>query len=66
MNRMEAELAMKSGSRVQHTLFGADEWMEQRPTDGRYIFEDGCSCESEEFWHYRQGPEWNSGWRITE
>lgn len=63
MTKNQAIAAMLSGSKVTHSYFSSDEWitMEGNLT---IITEEGYSISVDEFWKYRQGEAWESGWSI--
>lgn len=65
MSRQGAILALANGEKLTHRYFTPDEWVEQT-ADGRYRFEDGNICSPVEFWGYRKGEAWESGWSIWE
>lgn len=62
MTKSEAIQALKDGKKVRHGYFSKDEWVKQ--TGNRFEFEDGVICDPMEFWHYRQGDGWKTGWEI--
>ncbi len=62
MTNTEAMGAMRDGHKVRHQSFTLDEWMKE--TGRLYEFEDGCLCEPDEFWRFRDGDEWLVGWRL--
>jgi hypothetical protein len=63
MNKAEAIMAMVAdNSIVYHDYFTDDEWMLMQ--NGRIVFEDGCTCEPEEFWRTRTEDIWENGWHI--
>lgn len=47
----------------RHRYFSKEEWVTQC-TNGMLCLEDGVVCDPEEFWRWRQGPEWDDGWEI--
>ncbi len=63
MDKFEATAAMKEGKKVRHRFFSSDEWVTIK--DGKYVFEDGVVCSPEEFWRYRNLPQWNDDWEIV-
>lgn len=63
MTKADAVIAMVNGHKVAHKYFTPDEWMMIR-NDGKYLFEDGCSCVPERFWEIRTEACWLTGWRI--
>jgi len=63
MTKEEAIAAMKDGKKVSHRLFTSDEWMKIKGS--RYEFEDGCSCNPNEFWSRRIHASWDSNWSIV-
>ena len=62
MSKDEAIKAMRDGMKVTHRHFSSEEWMKE--TGRLYEFEDGCLCEFEEFWRYREDDSWLEGWKI--
>ena len=64
MTRAEAEQAIKEGSKVTHEHFTTDEFVTLAADGTHYEFEDGCLCEKDEFWYYRQGESFNDGWAL--
>jgi hypothetical protein len=63
MKKLEAIEAMKSGKKVTHRYFTDGEWitMEGNLT---VITEEGYAMSSVEFWKYRQGEAFETGWSI--
>jgi len=62
MTKIEAIMAMEKGKKVTHEYFSPNEWM---TIGGRgYVFEDGCTCEENEFWRLRTGGGWECGWKL--
>lgn len=51
------------GEKVAHVSFTPDEFI-QKGHECDVAFEDGCECDAAEFWKYRTGPEWLTGWYI--
>ena len=62
MSKDQAIKAMGLGQKVAHRHFSDEEWMCE--TNGRYEFEDGCLCEYEEFWRWRDDSSWDNGWKV--
>jgi hypothetical protein len=65
MSKDEAIEAMINGAKVTHQHFSPDEWitMEGNLT---IITEEGYSCDSDEFWRYREGAGFDEDWSIWE
>ena len=62
MNKYQAVELMKKGARLTHSLFSSEEWIEDR--EGKFVFEDGCSCEYQDFWSDRGSSAWLLGWSL--
>lgn len=60
MGRLDAIQALEQGKTVSHTYFSPKEWV--RKEGHLYVFEDGCTCEPEQFWEDR---DWLTGWSIV-
>ena len=61
MNKAEAIAAMvNDDAKVYHKYFTDSEWMTMQ--NGRILFEDGCTCEPEEFWRTRTDVVWEYDW----
>ena len=56
-------LETQEGVRVTHRLFVSDEWM-MLNTLNTFEFEDGITVSWSEFWDFRDGLVWNSGWSV--
>lgn len=63
MTKEKAIELMKAGARLTHHFFSSEEWVSIN-NEGLYCFEDGCVCEPEEFWKWRQDPAWDNGWDL--
>jgi hypothetical protein len=63
MNKAEAIKQLNKGERLKHPSFTSEEWV-QGDGNGMYIFEDGCSCYAEEFWHFRTDPNFDNNWTV--
>lgn len=62
MTKVEAITAMHNGEKVTHEYFSPEEWI---AIDGySFIFEDGASCEFEDFWIGRDEKFWDTDWSI--
>ena len=62
MTKQEAIIAMQNGIKLTHKNFSSDEWIREKI--GMYEFEDGCLCDFEEFWQFRQGSAWEKDWEV--
>lgn len=62
MTKEEAIAAMQEGKKVTHQYFSSDEWMAMR--EDQIVLEDGVVCSPDEFWLYRQDPEWDDGYEL--
>lgn len=66
MTKEAAIEAMKQGGyKVRHRLFGRDEFI-WCVHDEYYIDESGYLLPESDFWAYRKGVEWETGWEIVE
>lgn len=65
MTKEEAIEAMKSGKRVTHEWFTANEWMTMN-IDGKIELEDGVKCHPNEFWRWRTDSSWGNGYSLFE
>lgn len=63
LTKEQAVEAMQAGSKVRHWLFSKGEWI--KICGPWYKFEDGCICDFDEFWRYRQEEIWNNGWELV-
>ena len=64
MTKHEALLALEEGKTLRHAYFSDTEWVTK---DGnQYLFEDGVYCSVREFWKYRDGDSWETGWEIVD
>jgi len=63
LNKQQAVEAMKAGRKVTHDLFSPHDWVTGR---GNFIIqtEEGYEIPAVEFWRYRQGENFETGWRI--
>lgn len=53
---------MERGEKVTHSNFCKNEWM---TIDGdRIVFEDGVTCDLDEFWRWRIDTSWVTGYSI--
>lgn len=64
MNKQEAIIAIANGSTVRHDSFTSTEWVKLDSTGRRYEFEDGNKYPINEFWKYRDHPNFNDGWTV--
>lgn len=63
MTKDEAILSMRNGKKVRHDYFSDGEWITML---GNIIrMEQGQECWSSEFWKYREGTGWETGWSIV-
>lgn len=62
MNREEARTALDNGHTLTQTYFTPEEWV--RKVGSVYEFEDGCSCDPDEFWLYREDSGFDEGWNL--
>jgi len=62
MNKSNAITYMNKGYKVTHQYFSKNEWM--MFLNGKIQFEDGCRCDSKEFWAGRKGNEWDTGYSL--
>jgi hypothetical protein len=65
LTKSEAIAAMNRGEKVRHKYFAAGEWVKNNKSDREYLTEDGCTIPDKEFWAFRTGEEWNTGWEIV-
>lgn len=65
MTKGEAIEAIQSGKRVAHNSFAQSEFMEKGDL-GRVKFEDGSQVTLWEFFRFRCGIEWQTGWFVYE
>lgn len=63
MTKEEAIAEMKAGKKVTHRYFTDDEYIFMKPDCFDIYSEDGVN-HGYDFWHYRQGPEWETDWGI--
>ena len=63
MNKREAKYAMKQGKKLTHAYFADEEWVTETVGE-RCVFENGNIVNAEDFWKYRDTPDWNTGWSI--
>lgn len=63
MNKPEAILEMKKGNKVTHTNFSPEEWMTMN-SDDEIVLEDGVVCSELEFWSWRTGLSWWTGYSL--
>ena len=62
MTKAEAIQAMREGNKVTHGYFSDHEYITMR---GNVIFtEKGYSLWANEFWSYRTGDAWETGWSL--
>jgi hypothetical protein len=62
LTKQEAIQSMKEGKRVTHFFFSDNEWMTM---DGdKIVTEEGYRHDANEFWSYRTGSQWDSGYSI--
>jgi hypothetical protein len=64
MTKEEAIQAMKKGKRITHRYFTPNEWMTSSKNGREIRFEGGEKMFSGEFWHFRQGKEWEDGYSL--
>lgn len=65
LTKAEAINAMAHGAKVTHRFFEDYEYMYTDPAQPNKICtEDGYAHYQEEFWKYRIGPTWETGWSI--
>lgn len=62
MDKKQAIEAMNQGLKVTHQYFSPNEWMTMQ--DGKIILEDGVKCSPMEFWKWRVGSSWESGYSL--
>jgi hypothetical protein len=62
MTKGNAILAMKKGKKVTHYYFSREEWATMK--NGQIVLEDDVKCSPDEFWRWRQGPDWEIDWEI--
>lgn len=55
---------MKQGAKLTHRFFGNTEWVTIR--NSLFLFEDGVTCKSEDFWQDRKSAQWDEDWSIYE
>ena len=62
----QAQELMLQGTKLTHFSFTDDEWCsgKQTDTDLLVVTEDGYEHNWDEFWSYRQGVHFNTGWRL--
>lgn len=60
----QAKEQLRLGKTVQHRYFSDHEYISQQGC--MIITEEGYKCEQSEFWKYRQGEGFASGWKIIE
>lgn len=63
MTKQEAIQAMKAGLSVTHQFFTPDEFISM-PEDSTIETEEGYTVPLDEFFMFRPGPEWETGWRV--
>lgn len=63
MTKAEAITAMEEGHKVTHEYFDRGEWICLIPGD-MYQYEDGVIFSSLDFWEFKPGSGWNTGWSI--
>ena len=62
MTKADAIRAMSNGEKVTHNYFSSEEWVTEQ--NGRFLFEDDCKCEFNDFWIDHDGTTWQDGWSI--
>jgi len=62
MTKEEALEALSQGHTLTHDLMLPEEHVRLKGKE--YIFEDGFTTTPKLFWHDRQGPSWQTGWKI--
>lgn len=60
LSRQEAIDELYAGSKITHEYFTPEEFVELK--DGHIIDENGIVLNGPEFWNYRQGPIFDTGW----
>ena len=63
LTKQQAIEAMNNNQKVSHTHFSEEEWIKK--DCHLYEFEDGCRCNFDEFWSFRDDPSWENGWYIV-
>lgn len=64
LTKEQAKQAIREGKKVSHRFFSSNEFI-QRGEDAIIRLEDGVRLTAE-FWAYRTGPNWETGWYIIE
>lgn len=68
-NTMTKEAAINAmeqgGYKVAHRFFSEGEYIWSSNEDDYIIDEEGLLLPKKDFWEYRQGKEWETGWRIV-
>ncbi len=62
MNKQTAIIAMLSGIKVRHALFGSDEYITF--VNGNLVDESGLELNEVDFWSFRNSSFWESEWYI--
>lgn len=63
MTKEEAIQLLQQGLFIRHKYFTPDEFMFLNSA-GKYEFEDGTTCDPEEFWSNRNAVMWNNGYEV--
>jgi len=61
-----AIVLMSQGLKLTHTYFSKDEWVTMIPGMNMMLTEDGYKTVSGEWWSYRMGPAFETGWSLWE
>jgi hypothetical protein len=64
LTKEQAIEAMKRGEKVTHRYFSRDEWVAMDKVGGAYLTEEGYRIGQAEFWEYRKGESWETGYSI--
>jgi len=63
LTKQEAIQLMQEGKCITHRHFSPSEWMRMNK-NGKILFEDGVECSVNEFFLWRKGESWESGYSI--
>lgn len=64
LTREEAKNALSKGKKLTHSYFDDNEWVIMM--DDLILFNDSQTQSSEEFWGFKKGKAWDSGWSIID
>nr|WP_067054102.1 hypothetical protein [Mucilaginibacter sp. L294] len=66
LTKQQAIEAMKKGQKVTHIYFSSNEWVAICPETNKIITEEGYKHNTIDFWIFRTGPSWETGYSLYE